>query len=582
MGMSVNAYYRDELTYLKETAELFAKSNPKLSRFLDRSASDPDVERLMEGFAFLVGRLRQRLDAEMPELTNSLLRLIWPHCLRPVPPITTVQFGFAPGTTNSHIDVPRGTRVQSEPVGGQAVTFSTSYDLTVLPFEIAAVELENRIDSCVLNLRIKRICGSDLRALASAPLQLFINGHGDPQLARNMYMFLLERVKRVRVAPFGGTARTVPLAIVPLGFEENESTLLGADDLLGGFRIMQEYFCCPEKFMHLRLNGLQAVADQQAAGFSVSFEMDRHFPATGQLSNDMFAFNATPAVNMFAADGQALMISHDRHEYPVRAASGGPVRSVQAVKSVTGWVQGTGRRVDYRPFESFEHMALDEASPNNYYRTHLRPAVLGNGVEHTISFLPSGSGMPATETVSLELVCSDGERASNLRIGDVNHPTSSTPAKLEIANITPVLSEVPPPINDEIQWTLVANLARNFASLVDVDALRTVLRVHDFRANVDRQAAQQRDLLLRSFKRFERKGVDLFNRGRPVRAFELTLTVSEDLMGGEGEMYFFGTFLDRFLKSYAGINSLHQFAIRGLDTNVYHRWSPKWGDAPTL
>jgi type VI secretion system protein ImpG len=34
-------------------------------------ARDPYVERLFEGFAFLMGRLREKLDDDLPELTEG-------------------------------------------------------------------------------------------------------------------------------------------------------------------------------------------------------------------------------------------------------------------------------------------------------------------------------------------------------------------------------------------------------------------------------------------------------------------------------------------------------------------------------
>src|SRR5690349_3063517 len=108
--MAINTYYRDELAYLREMGNLFARANPRLARHLGQEATDPDVERLLEGMAFLVGRLRQRLDAEMPELALSLLQLVWPHYLRPVAPITMIKFGFTEGASGLSIDVPRGTR----------------------------------------------------------------------------------------------------------------------------------------------------------------------------------------------------------------------------------------------------------------------------------------------------------------------------------------------------------------------------------------------------------------------------------------------------------------------------------------
>lgn len=52
--MSLNAHYQDELSYLRELGQEFARANPKLAGFLAREANDPDVERLLEGFAFSV------------------------------------------------------------------------------------------------------------------------------------------------------------------------------------------------------------------------------------------------------------------------------------------------------------------------------------------------------------------------------------------------------------------------------------------------------------------------------------------------------------------------------------------------
>ncbi|MDE1995272.1 MAG: type VI secretion system baseplate subunit TssF [Rhizobiaceae bacterium] len=582
--MSVNSYYRDELSYLREMGNLFAKANPRLSAYLAKEASDPDVERLLEGFSFLVGRLRQRLDAEMPELALTLLQLVWPHYLRPVPPLTTVQFCFAEGASGASMKVPRGTQVQTKALGGEPVVFSTSYDLSVLPLDITGVDLDNRKNSARLTLNFTRLAGNGLQALAEAPLTIFFNRHRDAAVSRQLYLFFMEKVQRVLFTPKGGEPVVVPVRIEPLGFSAAEATLPYPQGSFEGFRIMQEYFSCPEKFMYARVHGLERFAGQQTDGFSLSFDMTQRFPEASRLTADQFALNTSPAVNLFSVEGQALMISHDRSEYPVRATGGFEKRSVHAVESVVGWVQGSGRRVDYEPFESFRHDPANEGTAKLYYRTQVRPAILGNGVDHYLSFVTrlDEIGRPETETVSMKLLCSNGPLVMQHGIGSVDQPTSSTPPKLGFSNITPILSEVPPPLEDNVLWTLIANLARNFASLIDVDALRTVVGAYDFRANADKQAAQQRDLLLQSFRRFERRGIDIVRRGRPTRAYELALTVSESQMGGEGEMYLFGTILDQFLKSYASINSLHRFSVRGLDTNTTYKWTPKWGEAATL
>ena len=71
-----NVYYQDELRYLRDVGPEFARANPEIARFLADRGSDPDVERLLEGVAFLCGRIRQKLDDELPELTSNHLKFL--------------------------------------------------------------------------------------------------------------------------------------------------------------------------------------------------------------------------------------------------------------------------------------------------------------------------------------------------------------------------------------------------------------------------------------------------------------------------------------------------------------------------
>lgn len=90
--MSRNRFFRDELAFLREQGVEFAKTHPQLARFLNSRNTDPDVERLLEGFAFLTGRLREKVEDEFPELTHSIINMLWPNYLRPVPSLAIVQF----------------------------------------------------------------------------------------------------------------------------------------------------------------------------------------------------------------------------------------------------------------------------------------------------------------------------------------------------------------------------------------------------------------------------------------------------------------------------------------------------------
>lgn len=50
--MPLDNYFRDELAYLRLQGREFADAHPELTRFLSEQTTDPDVERLLEGFAF--------------------------------------------------------------------------------------------------------------------------------------------------------------------------------------------------------------------------------------------------------------------------------------------------------------------------------------------------------------------------------------------------------------------------------------------------------------------------------------------------------------------------------------------------
>ncbi|WP_300785937.1 type VI secretion system baseplate subunit TssF, partial [uncultured Desulfovibrio sp.] len=63
----MDTYYQKELSVLREDAQAFGRRYPALAPMM-QPGSDPDVERILEGVAYLCGRIRQRLDQTAPEL----------------------------------------------------------------------------------------------------------------------------------------------------------------------------------------------------------------------------------------------------------------------------------------------------------------------------------------------------------------------------------------------------------------------------------------------------------------------------------------------------------------------------------
>ena len=67
-----NKYYQDELTYLRELGREFAQAYPGVAPMLAERGGDPDVERLLEGVAFLTGKIRQKIDDELDRVRSAV------------------------------------------------------------------------------------------------------------------------------------------------------------------------------------------------------------------------------------------------------------------------------------------------------------------------------------------------------------------------------------------------------------------------------------------------------------------------------------------------------------------------------
>src|SRR5262249_44085064 len=101
------------------------------------------VERLLEAFALLTARVRQKIDDEFPEITEALLGILYPHYLRPIPSMSIMQFELdrAQSKITSGYLVAKGTPLRSRPVAGIPVDFRTAYPITLWPIEVASASV---------------------------------------------------------------------------------------------------------------------------------------------------------------------------------------------------------------------------------------------------------------------------------------------------------------------------------------------------------------------------------------------------------------------------------------------------------
>ena len=115
-------YYERELTFIREMGAEFAHKYPKIAGRLlleGDKCDDPHTERLIEAFALISGRIHKKIDDDFPEITESLLSIIYPHYINPIPSMSIVQFDpIRQNISESGYLIERDTALFSKPIKG--------------------------------------------------------------------------------------------------------------------------------------------------------------------------------------------------------------------------------------------------------------------------------------------------------------------------------------------------------------------------------------------------------------------------------------------------------------------------------
>jgi type VI secretion system protein ImpG len=603
-------YYDRELTYLRRLGAEFAQRYPKVAARLQLEpgkCEDPHVERLLEGFAFLAARVHLKLDDDFPEISESFLEVLYPHYVRPIPSMTVVEFELDPeqGKQTAAQRIPRGSMLYSRPVNGMPCKFRTSYDVTLWPFKVAAAQWTSpdrlrpavRAPDAVGALRIELRCLPDVRfdALQLDALQFHVAGGGSA--ADTLYELLCNNAVRILARDLTPGSRKPPVeipasALRPMGFEEHEALLPYPRRSFAGYRLLQEYFTFPTKFMFVEIGGLEAVS---AAGFGDAIELlvlvgpwernDRKQLLELGVSAETVRLACTPAVNLFPVTSEPILLTQRRLEYPVVADARRRLEvEVYAVDEMTGTTPGSSTVRTFEPFYSYRH-STGKGGAQAYWHAKRRIASwrTDQSTEVFVSFADmwGEQAAPEVEVATARLTCFNGDLPSRLPFG----LGSGTDFELDgggggLKRISCVVKPTPaiqPPLGKPLLWRLISQLSLNYLSLIDEgpEALREILRLHNFG---DSEAAERQIggiAAVRSAPAFARvvseHGLS-FARGRRAE-----IDFDEEAFAGGG-LFLFASVLERFLALYASLNSFSQLAARStMRRGPLREWAPRAG-----
>lgn len=629
-------YYEDEYRAIRQLAGDFARNFPEAARYLDlgeRRGDDPYVERLIEAFCLIAARVNHRLDADFPEISKSLLSIVFPHYLRPVPSMSILQFRLKADSSKGLLEaVPFAAGI---PVSLRDAQFRTCYPVDVWPVEVVSAEVMEppgfpssiREHSAVGAIRLELESAQPFRELKNFN-RLRFHLSGDGHTPFSLYELLFGRCSAVIV--FDNETDTIlrlpSEAIKQVGFGEGDAVIPFDKSSLSGFGLIQEYFCFPQKFLFFDFVGLgqlkYARMKTQTARHTLSifFMLDafgvghnRLRQAIVPIDKGNFLLGCTPVINLFKKLAEPIRVDQTQAEYRVVPDETRPLETeVYSIEEVAGR-RLTERKIrSYGPLFCLDHKSGESREAGTFWAESRRPSDKEGdaGTSVFLSFIDEGLELknPAAETLSVEIMCTNRDYPSNFALGLIFGEIEFRDSRLELRFTQGITRPQRVPLDRKLDWRVISQLGLRHLSLtrgtddpLSAAPLRELLSIYNFsqdpaiekriRAVRTVTSRPTRSLLRFSGSAAERDGETGGNdrgtssSGRAHRlsaaycnglAIDLDLEESPFLSNG---VFLFASVLERFLSLYSPINSFTQLtATVSQGREVLKRWPPRAGE----
>ncbi|MEA9389772.1 type VI secretion system baseplate subunit TssF [Acerihabitans sp. TG2] len=574
-------YFDGEMRYLKEAAREFAHQFPDLGRTLGVDGGpaqrDASVERLFQGFALLMARLRQKVDDDIPELTEPLHAHLLPVVNRTLPSTAVVELTPATPALHTREEVlPEGSELLTQPLGSdrQHCPYRTTRALRVHPFTLDNVTLFTRPKGQqALRLRFTLPTLSEIRPADWQNLSLYL--HGDRVLQSALYLALSRQVKQIQVCFWQQSSdlMTVAAQFVPRWQSEHDPSLWPVSDspaLCGEIRPWLEYFTGPERYFFMQLRGLETlVFPPDTTAFDVDVTLSQRWAYDLPLPPTAIRMHCVPVINLFRLLAQPLTVEPTVTRYRLRphrfSDEHTEIYTVDDVAQVTE----DQAEFHYVPYSHFRQkggmLKHDDAWPERYYHTRLQRGAAG--LNDTVLMLGGRTHEKNLGLkIRLNLTCTSGTYPRRALAQAVFDGQMSL-GNLELSCLTRTPPGMPhyPPTTALYQWQMMSLLhPQSIAGLMETNALRHALSLLDWTDvpdNARRIAGIQQ--------------VDYSQSHHPGEGWHgvaIRVALDETPFFGQGDALLFSELLEQFYTQYADIRRFTQLTVTLSPSGTQWAW----------
>jgi len=618
--------YSDELAHLREVGAEFAREFPKIAARLGvegMEVSDPYVERLLEGFAFLTARVQLKIEAEHPRLIAHLLEATYPNFLAPVPAMLVARFAVDPADPNlvRGYVLPRGSTLMSEIPRGQDThcEFTTAHAVTLWPVEIVAVQYFSHAADLAAarlpqlagtrgGLRIRLRCGGGVRfdQLGIDRLAFYIGAPDD--VAFRLHELVLGAAAGSLVQGVGNGTPPAPQwrgseSVRALGFGADEALLPESLRAFSGHRLLQEVAAMPQRLLFFEVGGLAARLARVAGDeVEIVVVLQRGDPGLeAVVDGNSLALHCTPAINLFKKRLDRIPVGTGTWEYHVVPDRTRPMDfEVHSIDSVTGFGTGRVAQQEFHPlYATYHDGAAREGEGHGYYTVRREPRLLSArqrehgarssyvGEEVFVSLVDPAHAPYRADLRQLAVTAWVTNRDLPTLLPHSGGDDAAAAWRLEspgpVARVDLLRGPTRPvtrrPVG-QLGWSLVSHLTLNHLSLVGetpehgAAALRTMLALYapPEDSGWTRQVEGVHALTATSIvRRLPVRGPIAFGNGIAI-ALEL-----DELAFQGTSAFLFASVLERFFARHAAINSFTQLTLRTPQRGEVMRWPPRIG-----
>lgn len=567
-------YYEAELAYLREQGREFARAFPTTAGFLAERSDDPDVERLLEGFAFLASRIRERVDDGMPEFAQQLGTILVPQLTRYVPSCAIVCFEPDPRGLRTAVKIPRGAEVAGVAQDGTKCRFQVTQPTDLLPLELLEVKTSRtaaRREKIALQLRIPP---QGLEAVATTPIRLYM--HGEVPFATTLRAWFVHCCHAVTVVVDGKEKGKLKGKPKGRGFEPDVRLLPEKPLEHDAFASVAELFAFPAKFCFIDLPPLGSLVAEELE-LHLTFDNPPDLPH--RLIRDDIRLNCAPVVNLFPTVSDPARFQPLKPEALVRASDRHATDlEVYDITKVIGTREGKQR--EYTSFSSYGASEADTPHDDVYYVTRRVPAITDSGTDLYISLMTPRDAAPLerNEVLSMNLLCSNRGAAATLAIGEIKQPVRGSPVFVKFSNITAPTPPLYPHDDVELLWRLAAHVGLSRRGLEDGESLRRMLRSYNFAARFNAHQGRLNTLWIDAIREVKSRKLVRLYRGAPVTGTKTIVTLDEADFGGEGEAALLGEALSEMYARLVHVNSFNQLVVQLAPSKREYKWKPRNGN----